>query len=379
MFQEHSSYEHFNRSRSTTRLIGFIPCLLLNGSPTHSYRNEFEFLFNRKFFTSEHETYLGTVGSVLVQLCVVCSVGEVVRVCVYAARARVCGQWAGARGPAPPAASHPCPCCRMHAVGLHSALAIRRERKRRAEQQRARERRYSLQSSESGVTSPHCSTGSLERRRHRLPRNTDNEVVSSVGMLHLGVVFLVLGLFLIGSGWLPDNITSWSNIGSVSWFNELVCSGLFALGIGIFLIALHKYLTKSEEDALEDYVQRQLTRSRSGHRLERDAETGGMHTKQGRRARATEVLPDHLTETYTEPVDRAHGFVNALAVNGEALRDSPLEQIAEEESLASEPDRRRFNKDTYSAASAAASLSPGSPSDTRELLSDGRYMIMSRM
>ncbi|XP_026729138.1 uncharacterized protein LOC113494839 [Trichoplusia ni] len=271
----------------------------------------------------------------------------------------------------------------MHAVGLHSALAIRRERKRRAEQQRARERRYSVQSSESGVTSPHCSTGSLERRRYRKSRATENEVVSSVGMLHLGVVFLVLGLFLIGSGWLPDNVTSWSSVGSVSWFNELVCSGLFALGIGVFLIILHKYLTKSEEDALEDYVQRQLTRSRSGHRLERDAETGGMRTKNARRARATEVLPESVTETYTEPPpDRAHGFVNALALNGDAMRELPLEQIVEEEiSVTSEGGVRlgKFNKDTYSSPSVAPSLSPGSPSDTRELLSDGRYMIMSRM
>ncbi|XP_064071881.1 uncharacterized protein LOC113398905 isoform X1 [Vanessa tameamea] len=271
----------------------------------------------------------------------------------------------------------------MHAVGLHSALAIRRERKRRAEQQRARERRYSVQSTESGVTSPHCSTGSLERRRYKTSRATENEVVSSVGMLHLGVVFLVLGMFLVASGWLPDDVTSWSSIGSVSWFNELVWSGLFALGVGVFLIILHKYLTKSEEDALEDYVQRQLTRSRSGHRLERDAETGGMRTKGARRARATEVLPETVTETYNEPSpDRAHGFVNALAINGEAMRETPLEQIVEEEvSVTSETERRlgKFNKDTYSTPSVAPSLSPGSPSDTRELLSDGRYMIMSRM
>lgn len=202
-------------------------------------------------------------------------------------------------------------------------------------------------------------------------------------MLHLGVVFLVLGMFLVASGWLPDDVTAWSSIGSVSWFNELVCSGLFALGIGIFLIVLHKYLTKSEEDALEDYVQRQLTRSRSGHRLERDAETGGMRTKGARRARATEVLPETFSETYTEPSpDRAHGFVNALALNGDAMRETPLEQIVEEEvSVASETERRlgKFNKDTYSTPSVAPSLSPGSPSDTRELLSDGRYMIMSRM
>ncbi|XP_063362395.1 uncharacterized protein LOC134651256 [Cydia amplana] len=271
----------------------------------------------------------------------------------------------------------------MHAVGLHSALAIRRERKRRAEQQRAKERRYSLQSTESGVTSPHCSTGSLERRRFKNTRTSENEVVSSVGMLHLGVVFLVLSFFLIGSGLLPDDVTSWSTIGSGNWFNELVWSGLFALGIGIFLIVLHKYLTKSEEQALEEYVQRQLTRSRSGHRLERDTETGGHTTKHARRARAAEALPETITETYTEPPpDRVHGFVNALALNGDALRESPLEQIVEEEcSLASESEKRlgKFNRDTYSTPSVAPSLSPGSPSDTRELLADGRYMIMSRM
>lgn len=272
----------------------------------------------------------------------------------------------------------------MHAVGLHSALAIRRERKRRVEQQRARERRYSLQSSESGLTSPHCSTGSLERRRTRQTHQADNEVVSSVGMLHLGVVFLVLGLFLVGSGWLPDDVTSWSNVGSASWFNELVCSGLFALAIGAFLIVLHKYLTKSEEDALEEYVQRQLTRSRSGHRLERDAETGGMQTKHARRARATEVglpLPAACSEVYVAPMERAHGFVNALAINGDALRDEPLELIAEEEPplgcMTSEVEAARFNRATYSGAP-SLSLSPGS-SDTRELLADGRYMVVSRM
>lgn len=218
----------------------------------------------------------------------------------------------------------------MHAVGLHSALAIRRERRRRAEAQRARERRYSLQSSESGLTSPHWSQGSLERRRARPPPQ-DNEVVSSVGMLHLGVVFLVLGLFLVGSGWLPDDVTAWSHVGSASWFNELVCSGLFALCIGAFLIALHRYLTKSEEDALEEYVQRQLTRSRSGHRLERDAETGGMQTKHARRARACEAEDAGAEEAETAPA--AHGFLNALAPDG------PLDQIAEEPRLPPSPPR----------------------------------------
>lgn len=52
----------------------------------------------------------------------------------------------------------------MHAMGIHSALAVKRQRKRRDDQKRARERRYSVQSTESGDThSPHGST----RRKHR--------------------------------------------------------------------------------------------------------------------------------------------------------------------------------------------------------------------
>lgn len=53
----------------------------------------------------------------------------------------------------------------MHSVGIQGALAIKRQRKRRDEQKRAKERRYSIQSSESGETlhSPHGST----RRKHR--------------------------------------------------------------------------------------------------------------------------------------------------------------------------------------------------------------------
>lgn len=52
----------------------------------------------------------------------------------------------------------------MHAMGIHSALAIKRQRKRRDDQKRAQNRRYSIQSTESGEThSPHGST----RRKHR--------------------------------------------------------------------------------------------------------------------------------------------------------------------------------------------------------------------
>lgn len=45
-------------------------------------------------------------------------------------------------------------------------------------------------------------------------------------------------------------------------------------------------ISKREEDDLEEYVQRQLTRSRSGHRLERDVETGVLTTRHNRRSKS---------------------------------------------------------------------------------------------
>jgi hypothetical protein len=86
-------------------------------------------------------------------------------------------------------------------------------------------------------------------------------------MLHIGVVFVVFGAFSLGAGLLPDDATTqnaWSIFARNSWWNELVLTGLFAIGVGIFLIILNSVLSKKEDDDLERYVQSQLTRSRSG-------------------------------------------------------------------------------------------------------------------
>lgn len=50
-------------------------------------------------------------------------------------------------------------------------------------------------------------------------------MMSSVGMLHIGVVFLVLGCFLLGSGLLPEDATSWSHFTTSQWWNELTIAG----------------------------------------------------------------------------------------------------------------------------------------------------------
>jgi hypothetical protein len=135
-------------------------------------------------------------------------------------------------------------------------------------------------------------------------------------MLHIGVVFVVFGVFLLGAGIIPDDTSkanAWSIFAKSSIWNELVLTGLFAIGLGVFLIILNSIISKREEDDLEAYVQSQLTRSRSGreiiikknkiqeiiasylfmrclifkillgHRLERDVETGGLQTRHTKR------------------------------------------------------------------------------------------------
>ncbi|XP_039301726.1 uncharacterized protein LOC105194158 [Solenopsis invicta] len=290
----------------------------------------------------------------------------------------------------------------MHAVGLHSALAIKRQRMRRDEQRRARERRYSAQSGESGLTSPRASTGSLDHhgRHHKGTHGggraagqgmLDTKVVTSIGMLHIGVVFMVLGAFLLTSGLLPGDLAHWGTKASGGWWNELVAIGLFAIIVGIFLIVLNRVIAKKEEDDLEEYVQRQLTRSRSGHRLERDVETGGLTTRHARRAkqmRQVSLSSDTSLEIKdnckidgggggggggggcggggSPPRSPPPAYTPQIAINVDnqtaAQSALYLEQITEEEIISDRVETSTTN-----------SLSPGSPSETRELLQNARY------
>lgn len=297
---------------------------------------------------------------------------------------------------------------RMHSMGLHSALAIKRQRKRRDEQKRARERRFSSQSTESGFTSPRNSIGSLDihsrghGRRYGSggERSTGDDVgskvVTSIGMLHIGVVFLVLGAFLLVAGLIPGDITQWGSESSGGWFNELVITGGFALAIGIFLIILNKIISKREEEDLNEYVQRQLTRSRSGHRLVRDVETGCLTTKHDQRAKLEqrdeelrrqeqecfdeeETVPVH--SPHKSPVYSQHHIMNGdvqpiVSPHLEKIMEEEISEKGEEESRAMDS----FNKEVMSNGSTTASMSPGTPSETQELLSgSGRYLKMSKI
>lgn len=124
----------------------------------------------------------------------------------------------------------------MHAVaGIHSAMAIKRQRHRREVAARERERRLSTHSSESGDTH-HSLHGSTRRKyRHHASGPTgsgmlDTKVVTSIGMLHIGVVFLVFGIFLLGAGLLPNDVSG-VNVGKILIFfsNISLSQNLFTL------------------------------------------------------------------------------------------------------------------------------------------------------
>ena len=142
-----------------------------------------------------------------------------------------------------------------------------------------------------------------------------------------------------------------------TWFNELCFTGAFAVGLGVFLIVLNSFISKQEDNELEAYVQRQLTRSRSGkeyqhtirlaivilinpcipgHRLERDVETGGLSTRHARKHHAMEkdlsrsdvatpVTSELITPTTPQPVI-------TTMIEEVPSQENLLEQILEEDS-----------------------------------------------
>lgn len=263
----------------------------------------------------------------------------------------------------------------MHgSAGLHSALAIKRQRRLReqAKKRAAEQRERRLSSRTSSIDSMEHHPMHAKKLTRIAPQ--EPTLATSIGMLHLGVCFLVLGLFLIGSGLLPDDVFTWRGVG---WWNELVMTGLFVLALGIFLITLNRFMSKMEEDNLNEYVQRQLTRSRSGHRLERDAETGCLTTKNHRRL--LEKRREDQERGFDPPSDNTNVPTHSPSAkhppnnvqNGEA----PLEKIVEEEVFdKTEVVRPEFEivRETVSTTT-TASLSPGSPSETKELLANGRH------
>ncbi|KAL1497397.1 hypothetical protein ABEB36_008375 [Hypothenemus hampei] len=256
----------------------------------------------------------------------------------------------------------------MHgSAGLHSAMAIKRQRRRREQEakKRALDRRLSSK------------TNSIDSMEHLPSRRTtfhqaESYQVTSIGLLHIGVCFFVLGLFLIGSGLLPDDLLSWKTGG---WWNELTMTGIFVTVVGMLLIGLNKIVSRKEEQELQEYVRSQLTRSRSGHRLERDLETGCLTTKHHRR-----LLEKQREDKKLENAELAAVHSPHLKTAPVTILNGDLEKIVEEDMERCEMEVKTFEMRETMSTTTTASVSPGTPSESRELLVNGRqYSFNSRL
>lgn len=288
-------------------------------------------------------------------------------------------------------------------MGLHSALAIKRQRKRRADLKRAKERRYSIQSTESGLGGSHSSfaspRNSLDGTEGRSKKKQSKNKVGGfeanvgIGMLHIGVVFIVLGVFLLGSTLIPSDLDNWewqNMFAKKAWWNELVITGAFSLLLGIFLIVLDRFISKREEDDLNKYVQGQLTRSRSGHRLVRDVETGNLVSRSRSKTmtglcdedRSQKDPEDDVPGVHSPSVKNSPGYHtgNHIFMNGETEMLSPqLEKIMEEDISGPTESYRGIERNVLHEEydSTTASISPGSPSETQELLVGNSGFVMN--
>ncbi|XP_050298289.1 uncharacterized protein LOC126737430 [Anthonomus grandis grandis] len=188
--------------------------------------------------------------------------------------------------------------------------------------------------------------------------------VTSIRLLDVAVCFFVLELFLTGSGLLLDDFLPWK-----IW-NELTITKISVTAVRLLLIELFG------EQELKEYVPIQLTRSRSGYRLERDVETGCLTTKHHKRLlekqredkklESTELASIHSPTSKAAPV---------TILNGEAQ----LEKILEEDMERCEMEVKALELRETISTTTTASVSPGTPSESRELIANGRqYSFNSR-
>ena len=90
------------------------------------------------------------------------------------------------------------------------------------------------------------------------------QVIGTVTTLHVGIIFCLIGFLFLVSAAIPSQTTSKNE-----WFN-LVATGATCIAIGTFLVCLNRFYGNKEEQELSDYVEAQLGRTTSGHRLVRD-------------------------------------------------------------------------------------------------------------
>ena len=152
---------------------------------------------------------------------------------------------------------------------IQGAMAIRRQRQMR-ENRRLSQIRMSIKSGPKGSQSPRGSDAGTICPDDPMPIlqiKGPPKAETSQTAFYLGVVFILLGFLMIFASMIsnssPEN--NWSNLLGV---------GVTFLLVGLIMVMVNRIITAREEEELTRYVSHRLGRSRSGHTLVRDAESG---------------------------------------------------------------------------------------------------------
>lgn len=162
---------------------------------------------------------------------------------------------------------------------VQSAMAIRRQRRRRDEALRAKARRSSHQSDHLMLSdSGDGSVMSLDTLHTRSARH--RRMMGGVTTFHVGVVFILMGLMLLISGIVPGYSNRqhqyWEDRNQVSktssWNKEsngnsplLMATGSFLILVGIVLVVANRIAVRKEDEQFSRYISRKLAPARMTH------------------------------------------------------------------------------------------------------------------
>jgi hypothetical protein len=183
---------------------------------------------------------------------------------------------------------------------VQSAMAIRRQRRRRDEALRAKARRASHQSdhlmlSDSGDAGSMLSLDGVHNNNHnggggsRSAAHRHRQMMGGITTFHVGVVFFIMGLMLLISGILPgyanrqhqyweepkNGGTTATGTSTTSIWNRdggsnrnaplLLVTGSFLILVGIALVVANRIATRREDELFSRYISRKLAPARMTH------------------------------------------------------------------------------------------------------------------
>ena len=152
----------------------------------------------------------------------------------------------------------------MNAV--QSAMAVRRQRDRWEEHKKAKIRRES----QGSISTPRDSLVSIDGKVYFDEKHEQKTMFGQMTMFHVGSVFIVIGLMLVITALMPGYAKSTTQKRK----NDVLGTGSVFIFIGGVLTTVSRFISNNEERELNEYIQNRLARSKSGHRLVRDSESG---------------------------------------------------------------------------------------------------------